>query len=313
MPLVSVCLTTRNQRRYISQCITSVLAQVGAFRLEVLVGDDASDDGTSDLVATAAREHRGVVFHVHHRERLGPSANTKSLVARASGQYIARLDGDDYWLEGKIAEQLRVLEAAQDCSAVYANAITADASGKPVGLFNDVGDIRLSLASLLSRGNFLNNSSMLCRTAHRAAWLSIPDPILDYRIHLMHARYGDILHIGRPLSVYRVATSGSMVSESSAQVRGLYWEAIRSVPRELVGDEVYAQGVADFLRRVLFRAARTGNFRLIKQWAGPVYAESPFGVARTTAMTLSNVCRMLLKISRAKVRGQEGGLVLYRR
>ena len=154
---------------------------------------------------------------------------------------------------------------------------------------------------------------MFCRAAHKATWLAIPDPILDFKIHLMHACHGDILHLGRPLAVYRIATTGSMVSESSAHVRSLYWEAIRDVPRELVNDEAYALAVTDFLRRVLFRAIRSGDLRLFTEWAERVYAESPYGKGRTMAMTLANATRMLSKMAVSKLPGLGSRFALYRR
>jgi len=56
-PRVSVCVLTCNQRNYIQQCIESVLAQAPDTSLEILVGDDRSDDGTSEIVAALASRY----------------------------------------------------------------------------------------------------------------------------------------------------------------------------------------------------------------------------------------------------------------
>lgn len=294
-PLVSVCVTTRNQRKYIVQCIGSVLEQRGDFELEVLVGDDASTDGTGEVVAALATRHPDVVHHVAHAAQVGASANTKSLVARARGAYIARLDGDDYWLPGKLVTQLVALEDDPSCAAVYANALAVDLDGRPLGVFNDAGNLRIDLAGLLRGGNFLNNSSMLCRAAHRTAWLAMEDPLLDYRVHLMHALHGDLLHMAEPLVVYRVASRGSMVAEANAHVRELYWQAITSVPRERIADGDLARGQADFLRRVAFRALRTLDAGLVRQWVSRVLAASPFGALRTSVMVCDSIMRAAMR------------------
>lgn len=290
-PLVSVCITTRNQRDYLAQCVGSVLAQRGPFELEILVGDDASEDGTGEVAAALAAQHGDVVHHVRHAARVGASANTKALVARARGAYIARLDGDDYWLEGKLARQLAALEAEPGCAAVYANALAVDLEGLPLGVFNDAGDARIDLGALLRGGNFLNNSSMLCRSAHRDAWLAMEDPLLDYRVHLMHAQHGDLLHLGEPMVVYRVATRGSMVAEANARVRELYWAALERLPRSRVSADDLARGQADFLRRVAFRALRTRDVDLLRAWVPRVLAASPAGPLRTVGLACAAIAR----------------------
>lgn len=314
-PCVSVCITTRNQASYITQSIESVLAQRGDFDLQILVGDDASDDDTGDLIADLARRHPTQVFHVRHPNRIGASENTKRLIERARGNFIARLDGDDYWLPGKLTRQLDVLNAAPDCSAIYANAYTVDSKDRPVGLFNNAGDVRLQLRELLRDGNFLNNSSMLCRATHRDAWLALDDLLLDYRVHLLHAMHGDILHVGEPLLVYRLSTPGSMVSEANASVRELYWESILDLPRHRISDRDLARGQADFLRRVAFRALRTRDLSLLREWVPRVLEASPFGPSHTLLLTLlaisRSACREALGQLSAMVRHTPP--VLYRR
>src|SRR6185437_7332158 len=125
--------------------------------LKVLVGDDASDDGTSEIVAALAVECPSAVRHLRRPLRMGSFENMRDLIARADGEYIAHVDGDDFWFPGKLARQLAFLQAHPDCAAVYTNAVTIGTDGSQIGLFNDVRDARFELATLLHRGNFLNN------------------------------------------------------------------------------------------------------------------------------------------------------------
>jgi glycosyltransferase involved in cell wall biosynthesis len=314
-PRVSVCITTRNQSRYIAQCIESVLAQQGDFELEVLVGDDASNDGTDAAIADLATRNPNRVFHLRSPTNIGAAANTRLLVERARGDFIARLDGDDYWLPTKLAKQLDALRSAPDCTAVYTNALTVDSNDRAVGLFNDAGDLRLNLGALLRNGNFLNNSSMLFRAAHRGAWLALSDLLLDYRVHLLLATHGDVLHIGEPLVVYRISAPGSMVTEANARVRELYWRSIMDVPRHRISDADLARGQADFLRRVAFRALRTRDFGLLRQWIPRVLAESPVGTARMAALTCAAIARAAAREAAGwcSVQTARSSPVLYRR
>lgn len=313
---VSVCIITCNQRRYIRPCLESVLAQAQDAELEILVGDDSSDDGTSDIVADLTAAHPQLMTHIRRDLRVGGGANMRDLISRASGEFVARVDGDDYWLPGKLASQLAFMQANPGCAAVYTNAITVDENGNRIGLFNDVADARFDLAALLRRGNFLNNSSVLFRAAGRKASLDVHVPQIDYRAHLWHARQGWIGHIGEPLTAYRVNAQGSMVAGMNDRVRELYWEAIQSVPRELVSNGDYARGIADFMRRVCFRALSSRNGRLLREWWPRVRAASPYGSLHTAALVLGSILRMAGKMLAGRFRyGADGRplRILYRR
>lgn len=294
-PLISVCVTTYNQRDFIEVCLRSILEQQVDADLEILVGDDASTDGTSQIIAEMAKQYGDRIQHVLRNPNIGALHNMCELIARAQGDFISRVDGDDYWLAGKLAQQLSYLHSHPDCTAVFSNAITVDEAGRPLGHFNDAGDTQLDLATLLRRGNVLNNSSLLFRRCNRYAWLDAPD-LIDYQLHLELARNGQLGHIALPLAAYRVSTQGSMVSSSNAYVRQLYWQAIHSVPRDAVSDADLAHGLADFLRRVFFRALRTRDTALLQQWAPQVYAASPYGRLHTSALTACNIMRMVGKI-----------------
>jgi len=316
MPRVSICVTTFNQHRYIGECLESLLAQASECDAEILVGDDCSDDGTSELILGLASAHPALITHIRHAPRLGASLNTKALLTRCVGEYVARLDGDDYWLPGKLGRQVEYLDTHPDCSAVYTNAITTDEVGNRMGLFNDVGDSRFDLAALLRHGNFLNNSSVLFRRQSIAPWVAIDGALIDYRAHLLHARFGYVAQLGESLTAYRVNAQGSMVAGMNDKVRELYWEAILSVPRDRISDQDFALGIADFLRRVAFRAARTRNWQLLRDWAKRVFAVSPYGRMRTGLLTSASILRILGKETVGVFRKDADGKrqhVLYRR
>ena len=294
-PCISVCVITRNQRDFIGQCLRSILGQAVDAELQVLVGDDASDDGTSEIVAALAKQYPRRVLHLRRELRVGAMANMRDLMNRADGDFVARVDGDDYWLPGKLSRQLAYLQSHPDCAAVYTNAVAVDEDGRRIGFFNDVGNARFDLAAMLRRGNFLNNSSVLFPSSGREAWLEVDVPQIDYRIHLRHALHGWLGHIGEPLVVYRVGVTGSMVAAMNDHVRELYWQAIQSVPRDQIGDDDYARGLADFLRRVILRAVRTKDLRLLREWVPRVNAVSPISNTYMCVLTAISLARIVGK------------------
>jgi glycosyltransferase involved in cell wall biosynthesis len=104
--LVSVCIPTRNQSRFLSAAIGSALAQ-DVDDLEVLVHDDASDDATAAVLARCTDPRVRVL---RHDRPLGVAANRNSLLDRARGRYIAWLDSDDVYLPRSLGRRLSVLE-----------------------------------------------------------------------------------------------------------------------------------------------------------------------------------------------------------
>jgi len=99
-PLVSVILPTYNRVRFLQEAIDSVLAQDYA-PIELLVVDDGSTDGTAQLL-----ESYGDRVMVLHQANAGVSAARNQGIRRASGQFIALLDSDDYWLPAKLTAQV---------------------------------------------------------------------------------------------------------------------------------------------------------------------------------------------------------------
>lgn len=307
---ICVCVVTYNQQDYIEPCLRSILDQVVDAEVRVLVGDDGSTDGTGDSIRTLVAEYGPRLVHLRRERNLDPFGNMRDLLARADGKFIARVDGDDYWLPGKLARQLAYLQRHPRCSAVYTNALTVNEHGQPLGVFNDLGDVRLDLAALLRRGNALNNSSVLYRADHGTGWHEGEQ--IDYQIHLWLARHGWLGHIGEPLAAYRVNTQGSLVLSANERIRALYWQAIQSVPRELVSDDDYAHGIADFLRRVCFRAVHTRDLSLLRRWGQVVFAASPYGRLRTMALVLVSIVRMTGKLAQGQIAAGSRLPVLYR-
>ncbi|RYG38465.1 MAG: glycosyltransferase [Burkholderiales bacterium] len=288
---VAVTILAHNHARYIERCLLSVVEQAGEVDLHILVGDDASDDGTSEIISAIAAAHPGLVTHVRHPSRIGGSDNYRYVLTHAKARYIAHLDGDDWWLPGKLKAQLARIEDRPDVVAVYANAITVREDGSEIGLFNDAGDVDIDLGGLLRHGNFLNNSSMLFRSELVAAALAVEGPVLDWHVHLSHAGHGLLAHIGTPCVVYRVGSQGSALAGANDFVRELYWQAILSVSREAVGDACFGEAVADFMRRVLVRALRTRRPSLLREWVPRVLAASPHAWPRTALAVAASLAR----------------------
>ena len=294
-PVVSVLMLAYNHARYIAQAVESVIHQETSFPIEILIGEDCSADGTREIALEYQHRYPTLIRVITSDKNVGVLGNWQRVLAAGRGDFLAHLDGDDFWLPGKLEQQVAFMRRNQGCVAVYSNAITVKDDGTRMGVFNDVGNECFDLPAMLRRGNFLNTSSMLFQTRLRDVLLEIDEPFIDYRVHLRLARSGWLAHLEQPLVGYRVGSSGSMISTANELVRKLYWEAILDVPRQSVSRTDFARGVADFLRRVFFRAVRTRRFDLLSEWAPRVFRASPFDAMTTSCFVIASVVRIAMK------------------
>ncbi len=124
---VSVIVATYRQEKYIAEALDSILAQKCNFEYEVLVGDDASPDGTGEIVRRYGKEHPERIKAIVREKNVGAFKNFKDLYSRAQGEYLAFLEGDDYWLdECKLQKQVDFLDAHSDFVASFGNCIVVD-------------------------------------------------------------------------------------------------------------------------------------------------------------------------------------------
>jgi glycosyltransferase involved in cell wall biosynthesis len=98
--LVSCIVPTFNGARHLAPCLDSMLAQTYQ-PVEIIVVDDGSTDGTSDLVASYAERVRYV-----HQPNRGPAAARNTGIAAARGEFVAFNDADDLWHPEKLARQV---------------------------------------------------------------------------------------------------------------------------------------------------------------------------------------------------------------
>lgn len=307
VPVVSVLMLTYNHERHLAQAIESVMRQEVDFPFELLIGEDCSTDRSRQIALDFQSRHPAIVKVVTTDHNVGAYRNYLRLLAAARGQFMAQIDGDDYWLPGKLARQVAALQARPECVAVYTNAICVDGRGDNVCLFNDVGDAVLELAEILRRGNFLSTSTLLFRASLVNALQRIGHEYIDYQTHLTLAQSGSLLHIGAPMAVYRIRTESSMVAGANEKVRELYWQAIQDVPRERVGETDLACGIADFLRRVAFRAIAARDPALFRSWWIRSKAMAPCTSLRLATLSAASFVRIAAKLAATRLLGSLRG------
>src|SRR5690606_27969035 len=127
-PLVSVCIQTYNQVSFIEKCIEGALIQKTNFPFEILLADDASNDGTRDICIRYASQYPDKIkLFLHYREnniKIGGFASATFIALynffQSKGKYIAICEGDDFWTDPlKLQKQFDFMEGNNEYSVCY--------------------------------------------------------------------------------------------------------------------------------------------------------------------------------------------------
>ena len=197
-----------NQKPYVAQAIESALVQLGQFDVELIIGDDCSTDGTREIVSDFAARFPGSIRKIFPEKNRGGALNFKSVYDAADGDYVAMLEGDDFWTDPlKLAKQIAFLERRRDCSMCFHDVVMfyTDGSSKPHP-FN-MGRQKKEAYALhdLLEGNFIQTCSVVYRGRiidRLPEWHSSL-PMGDWPLHLLHAEHGAVGYLNELMGVYR--------------------------------------------------------------------------------------------------------------
>ena len=132
---LSVIFITYNHKDYVEKALRSVLAQETDFPFEVVVGDDCSTDGTQDILKSIAAEYPEKIRLYLREENTGgrPTLNVYETTKRCTGEYLAYLEGDDYWTDThKLQKQVDILENNKEYIAVTHDITMVDAGNEEI-------------------------------------------------------------------------------------------------------------------------------------------------------------------------------------
>ena len=228
---LSVSITTYNHDKYIAQALESVLIQRTKFDYEMIIGEDGSKDNTRKIVQDYQNRFPDKIrLFLNERKNViyidgipTGSWNLVNNLKHAKGEYIALLDGDDYWTNPyKLQKQVDFLDNHPECAICFHNVTVFHEEGEHEP-FNHFSDNRKEIFTLkdLLRGNFIHTSSVMFR---RGLFGEFPQwyykcKMGDWPLHILNAQYGDIGYINQVMAAYRVHSMGVWSSKNQIEMK----------------------------------------------------------------------------------------------
>ena len=291
---VSVCCITYNHAAFLAQTIESVLMQETDFAVELVIGEDCSPDATRAIAQDYERRYPGRVRVLAHAHNLGIMRNLMATMAACTGEFVAFLEGDDYWTDpAKLQRQVDLLRTRPDAGLCFHDAeiVYEVDPPRPPTVFSQhiaphalpapspaAAPLRFTQASLAQVGWIVPSASMMFRASN------LPQPLPewfagvfsgDYTLQLLSTQRGAAYYLPQPMARYRVHAGSVTVRMAQSEHRfqqriyeaQMYRQHVFGPENKAYGDVYLAKqylGYAEFLGSV-------GRWRerlpyLIKGW-----------------------------------------------
>lgn len=223
-PKVSVVCITYNHEKYISDAIESFIMQETDFPFEIIIHDDASTDGTTDIIRKYEKMYPELIKPIYQEENQHSKGKLKKIITdlvgpMLKGKYVATCEGDDYWTDKcKLKKQVNFLENNSDYIMCFHPVSIVDTKKNFMNRFKGPegnGSREITIEEMIMSG-VMHYSSILVRKEYyankRPGWMD----------HAMHGDYafavyisseGKIFFLDEVMSNYRAGVEGSIMTK----------------------------------------------------------------------------------------------------
>jgi glycosyltransferase involved in cell wall biosynthesis len=207
---VSICMITYNHEKFIAQAIESVLSQISTFGYKLYIGEDVSTDTTRAICLAYQARFPDMIEVLPATKNLGAIRNFKRTIEACQGEYIAILEGDDYWIDPyKLQKQIDFLDSNPDFTVCYTNIYWLYPDGSQRFVATDKENRHeLTIDDILE-----NNYVATLTCVFRNKLFTLPPwfgelYLGDWPLNILNALHGNIKHLADVTGVYRVHATG---------------------------------------------------------------------------------------------------------
>ena len=292
--MVTIRCITYNHAPYIRQCLEGFVMQKTNFRFEAIVHDDASTDGTADIIREYAEKYPNIIKPIYETENQYSKHDgsiRRILNEHTHGKYVASCEGDDYWIDPlKLQKQVDLLESNPSISLCCGGYISKQKGMKDVEHIYKKSDSRYFRFSLDDWGKvwYTKTLTVMYRVEalkefqeNMGKYSSSRDTYMFY--HLL--KWGDGIYLSDCLGVYNLHAGGvcSLVSKER-KAKDAY-----NTYKELF----FVNG-GDFLREKYFRA-------VLRRMVYGIRTKALFMEGYKIASSFSERCKILFVLLSAPI------------
>lgn len=218
--IVSIWCLTYNHEKYIRQCLDGFVMQKTNFRFEAIVHEDASTDGTAEIVREYAEKYPDIIKPIIETENQYSKKDgslDRIMEKSCIGKYVALCEGDDYWIDPmKLQKQVDFLEEHEDYGLVYTR---VKCFNQRTQSFEGEWGKDCDYHYLLTHGSSIPTLTAFYRSNLQRVYLdSIKDdpvwPLGDVPLWLYFMRFSKIKFLDHVTGVYRIREESASHSKS---------------------------------------------------------------------------------------------------
>lgn len=237
--MVSILCTTYNHERFIRDTLDGFFSQKVDFTYEVIVRDDASTDGTIEIIKEYEKRYPDILYGIYEKEnqynRL-VEISFSLIQNNCRGKYVAICEGDDYWIDThKLQIQIEYMEKHPECVLTAHDAVVIDQKKqevKPMRSYENDGDISSNEIITLYGGCLPTASLVFKREAVNVEleeFFTKAGEVGDYPLQLYLMTKGTIHYFSRIMSVYRFMHQGSWNEKMASNLKKNIIHAVQMI------------------------------------------------------------------------------------
>src|ERR1700677_971906 len=217
VPKVSVAMIAYNHAKFIEQAVESVMMQKTSFPFELVLSEDCSTDSTREIVLGLQKKYPDRIRLLLPDKSIAMVSNNIQTFLACTGEYVALLEGDDYWSSpDKLQKQVELLESHPEYSACAAltRVVAEDDSSEEFYIPSKRTSSRVFTTESLLRKNSIATASVMYRNILREINFA---PLLhlkmtDWPLHILVSLRGPVGYIPEEMAVYRQHAGGVWTS-----------------------------------------------------------------------------------------------------
>lgn len=285
---VSVLMLAYNHEPFIRQAVESALAQETPFVYEIVIGEDCSTDATRAVLVELAQQHPDKIRLLLRESNLGMHRNFVDTLRECRGEYVAFLEGDDFWVSPhKLAIQAEILDADPEVVMCGHNIFVLEEGESaptqvkvPKGQYKPRMGLRDTFNAYVHPCSIMIRHGVLCEFP---TWVTRSHGI-DHPLQVLIAEHGAIVYLEDVMATYRLHATSTwnplgnlekarlrirMLQEFDDHFEGRYTDEIRtaSVDPWLIIAQHYSDSMVE-------TAEIDSNYERLRQ----ELREHPFGV-----------------------------------